>query len=74
MEKYISFISHGETIDSSKHLNGTKLHLNENGLKVFAENFLVFLKKFSLRQLKFRLPTFLSLNFKKESHAHETLE
>ena len=32
-------------IDSSKHLNESKLNLNHNGIKVFAENFSVFLKK-----------------------------
>ena len=44
-ERKISFIAHSENIDSSKHLNESKLHLNHNGIKVFAENFSVFLKK-----------------------------
>ena len=44
-ERKIPFIAHSENIDSSKHLNESKLHLNHNGIKVFAENFSVFLKK-----------------------------
>ena len=44
-ERKISFIAHNENIDSSKHLNESKLHLNHNGIKVFAENLSVFLKK-----------------------------
>ena len=47
VDKDIPFISHSETMDLSKHLSGTKLYLNYNGLKVFAEIFLVFLKKFN---------------------------
>ena len=45
-ERNIPFISHSETLDSSKHLNESKLHLNFNGVKVFAENFSAFLTKF----------------------------
>ena len=45
-ERNIPFISHRESIDSSKHLNESKLHLNFNGVKVFAENFSAFLTKF----------------------------
>ena len=45
-ERNISFISHSETIDSSKHINESKLHLNFNGVKAFAENFSAFLTKF----------------------------
>ena len=41
----IQFIAHSENTDSSKHLNESKLHLNHNGIKVFAENISVFLKK-----------------------------
>ena len=44
-ERNIPFISHSESIDSSKHLNESKLHLNFNGVKVFAENFSAFLTK-----------------------------
>ena len=44
-EKNISFLSHDESIDPSKHLNKIKLHLNSNGIKVFAENFSLFLVK-----------------------------
>ena len=46
-DKKVPFVSHSETIDSSKHLNESKLHLNHNGIKVFAENFSVFLKSFN---------------------------
>ena len=45
-ERNIPFISHSESIDSSKYLNESKLHLNFNGVKVFAENFSAFLTKF----------------------------
>ena len=45
-ERNIPFISHIESIDSSKHLNEIKLHLNFNGVKVFAENFSASLTKF----------------------------
>ena len=44
-ERKIPFIAHSENIDSSKHLSESKLHLNHNGIKVFAENFSIFLKK-----------------------------
>ena len=44
-ERNISFLSHDESIDASKHLNGSKLHLNSNGIKIFAENFSRFLVK-----------------------------
>ena len=46
-QRDVPFISNSETIDSSEHLNESKLHLNGNGLKVFAESFSVFLKKFN---------------------------
>ena len=45
-ERNIPFISHSESIDCSKHLNESKLHLNFHGVKVFAENFSTFLTKF----------------------------
>ena len=41
-ERNTPFISHSESIDSSKHLNESKLHLNCNGFKFFAENFSAF--------------------------------
>ena len=41
----ISFFSYDESIDPSKHLNESKLHLNSNGMKIFAENFSRFLVK-----------------------------
>ena len=37
-QRDIPFVSHSETIDKSKHLNGTKVQLNYNGVKVFAES------------------------------------
>ena len=46
-DRKVPFVSHSETIDSNKHLNESKLHLNHNGIKVFAENFSVFLKSFN---------------------------
>ena len=42
-ERNISFLSHDETIDPSKHSNESKLHLSSNGIKIFAENFSRFL-------------------------------
>ena len=45
-ERNIPFISHTETIDPNKHLNESKLHLNFNGLKIFAENVSTFLSEF----------------------------
>ena len=44
-ERNISFLSHDESIDPSKHLNESKLHLNSNGIKIFAEDFSRFLVK-----------------------------
>ena len=44
-ERNISFLSHEESTDPSKHLNESKLHLNSNGIKTFAENFSRFLVK-----------------------------
>ena len=72
-KRNIQFISHKEIVDSSKHLNESKLHLNRNGIKVFAENFLVFLKKFNRRhKRKITLPTSVNLNCERESHVLET--
>ena len=42
-ERNISFLSHYESIDPSTHLNESKLHLNSNGIKIFAEDFSRFL-------------------------------
>ena len=44
-ERNISFLSHDGSIDPSKHLNESKLHLNSNGIKIFAETFSRFLVK-----------------------------
>ena len=44
-ERNVSFLSHEESIDPSKHLNESKLHLNRNGIKISAENFSRFLVK-----------------------------
>ena len=45
-ERKIPFVAHNENIDPSEHLNKSKLHLNQNGMKVFAEKFFsAFLKK-----------------------------
>ena len=44
-ERNIPFISHSGSIDSSKHLNESKLHFNFNSLKAFAENVSAFLTK-----------------------------
>ena len=44
-ERKIVFVAHSEYTDSSKYLNASKLLLSHNGIKVFAENFSVFLKK-----------------------------
>ena len=44
-ERNLSFLSHDETIDPSKNLKESKLHLNSNGIKIFAEIFSRFLVK-----------------------------
>ena len=44
-ERDISFLSHDESIDPSKHFNKTKLHFNSNSIKNFAESFSRFLVK-----------------------------
>ena len=41
----LSFISHDEGIHPSKPLNKSKLHLNSNGINIFAENYSRFLVK-----------------------------
>ena len=46
-EQKIPFIAHSEYTDSGKHLKESKLHLNHNKVKVFAENLSVFSKKFN---------------------------
>ena len=42
-ERNASFLSLDESIDPSKHLNKSKLHLNSNGVKISAENYSRFL-------------------------------
>ena len=37
-ERNISFLSHDESIDPSKYLNESKLHLNSNGIKIFTDS------------------------------------
>ena len=44
-ERNISFLSHSDIIDPSKHLNESKLHFNRQGMRVFAENISGFLTK-----------------------------
>ena len=44
-ERNISLLSHDENDDPSYHLNESNLHLNSNGIKIFAENFYRFLVK-----------------------------
>ena len=44
-ERNILFLSHEKSADPSKHLNESKLHLNSNVIKMFAENFPRFLVK-----------------------------
>ena len=44
-ERNISFLSHDENIDPSKHLNESKLHLNCNGIKISAAKLSRFLAK-----------------------------
>ena len=41
----VNCLSCNEIIDTSKRLNESKLHLNSNGIKIFAENFSRFLVK-----------------------------
>ena len=42
-QRRLPYISHCETIDPNQHLNGSNLHLNYYGIRVFAENFSNFL-------------------------------
>ena len=66
-ERNISFLSHDESIDPSKHLNESKLHLNNSGIKIFAENFSRFLVKLNWRQQrKTNLNTSISLDLDKK--------
>ena len=44
-ERNISFLSHDKSIDPTKHLKESKLHLNSNDIKFFTENFSTFLLK-----------------------------
>ena len=44
-QRRLPYISHCETIDPNQHLNGSNLHLNYYGIRVFAENFSNFLSK-----------------------------
>ena len=72
-ERNISFFSHDESIDPSKYLNDSKLHLNSNGIKICAENFSRFLAKRNWRQSpKTNLNTFISLDLDKKRHSCET--
>ena len=57
-QRDIPFVSHSETIDKSKHLNGRKVQLNCSWLKDFAEN-----QASHVSKSKF---------WKKKSHPHET--
>ena len=66
-ERNISFLSHDESNDLSKHLNESKLHLNNNGIKIFAENLSRFLVKLNWRQQrKTNFNTSVSLDFDKK--------
>ena len=72
-ERNISFLSHAESIDPSKHLNESKLHLNSNSIKIFTENFFRFLVKLnSCQQRETDLNTSISLDLDKKSHPCET--
>ena len=44
-QRGLPYISHCETIDLNQHLNGSNLHLNYYGTRVFAENFSNILSK-----------------------------
>ena len=72
-ERNIWFLSGDESIDPSKHLNESKLHLNINGINIFAENVSRFLVKLSwCQQGKTNLNTSISLDLDKKSHSWET--
>ena len=66
-ERNISFPSHDESIDPSKHLNVSKLHFNSNGIKIFAESFSRFLVKLNWhQQRKTNLNTSIFLDLDKK--------
>ena len=44
-ERNIPFLSHSDIIDTSKHLNESKLHFNRQRMRVFAKNISGFLTK-----------------------------
>ena len=69
-ESNVLFLSHDESIDPSKHLNESKLHLNSNGIKVLAQNFARFL---ITEQQKTNLNTSISLDLDSKSYSCETL-
>ena len=69
-ESNVLFLSHDESIDPSKHLNESKLHLNSNGKKVLAQNFARFL---ITEQQKTNLNTSISLDLDSKSYSCETL-
>ena len=72
-ERHILFLSHDESINPSKNLNESKLHLNSNGIKTFAESFSIFLVKLNCRQQrKTNLNTFISLDLDKKIYTCET--
>ena len=72
-ERNISFFLHDEIIDPSKHLNERKLHLNSNGIKIFAENFSKFLVMLNWRQQqKTNLNASISPDLHKKSHSCKT--
>ena len=71
-ESNISFISHDESTDSIKHFNESKLHLNSNGIKIFAESFPRLLVKLNWsQQRKTNFNTSISLELDKKSHSCE---
>lgn len=62
-QRDIAFISYSERTDSSKHLNESKVLLNPNGMKVFAERLSAFLKKIQLiMTTKISSPMSMKLN------------
>ena len=66
-ERNIWFLSVDESIDPNKHLNESKLHLNINGINIFAENVSRFLVKLSwCPQGKTNLNTSISLDLDKK--------
>ena len=72
-ERNISFFLHDEIIDPRKHLNKRKLHLNSNGIKIFAESFSRFLIKLNWRQQQeTNLNASVSPDLNKKSHSCKT--